>query len=76
MHEDAKFWKAAMLDKMVNYEEVFGSFGPPIPRTHEMKVTPTRFLLLKKIVSLQEETGLKITGLQVVSLFAPEVNKT
>ena len=53
-HEDAEFWKAAMLDEMVNHEEVFGTFGPPIPRTKGIKATPTRFLFSKKIVSLQE----------------------
>ena len=52
-HEDAGFWKAAMLDKMV-IEEVFGSFGHPIPRTQGMKATPTTILFSKKIVSLQE----------------------
>ena len=54
VHEDAEFWKAAMLDEMVNHEEIFGSFGPPIPQTPGMRATPTRFLFLKKIVSLQE----------------------
>ena len=43
-----------MLDEMVNHEEGFGSFGPPIQHTQGMKATPTRFLFSKKIVSLQE----------------------
>ena len=29
--EDKEFWKAAMLDELVNHEEVFGAFGPAIP---------------------------------------------
>ena len=43
-HEDAEFWSEAILDEVSNLEDVFSAFGPPVPRTAEMSVTPTRFL--------------------------------
>ena len=53
-HEDAEFWRAAMLEELSNHEEIFNSFGPPIAKLPGMKATPTRFLFSKKIVSLEE----------------------
>ena len=29
-HEDAEYWKAAILDEIINHEEIFKVFGPPI----------------------------------------------
>ena len=52
-HEDSKYWKAAILDEIINHEEVFQAFGPPVPREPHMSVTPTRFFFLQKLVSLQ-----------------------
>jgi len=52
--EDKEFWKAAMLDELVNHEEVFGAFGPAVPRPPGIKATPTRFLFSKKMVSVDE----------------------
>ena len=52
--DDVEYWKAAMLDQITNHKGIFHVFGPPIPREHNMKVTPTRFLFSKKIVSLEE----------------------
>ena len=52
--EDLEFWKAAILDELANHEEVFQSFGPPIPKEPGIKATPTRFLFSKKLVSLDE----------------------
>ena len=46
--------KAAILDAIVNHEQVFKAFGPPVPREAHMKVTPTRFLFSQKLVSLDE----------------------
>ena len=37
--EDSEYWKAAMLDELTNHEEVFQSFGPPIPRSPGIKAT-------------------------------------
>ena len=31
-HEDSEYWKAAILDEVVNHEQIFKAFGPPIPR--------------------------------------------
>ena len=28
--EDKEFWKAAMLDELVNHKEIFGAFGPAV----------------------------------------------
>ena len=53
-HEDAEYWKSAMLDELANHEEIFQSYGPPIQREPGMKATPTRFLFSKKVVSLEE----------------------
>ena len=53
-HEDSEYWKAAILDEIVNHEEVFQAFGPPVLREPHMSVTPTRFLFSQKLVSLQE----------------------
>ena len=39
---------------MANLEDVFMVFGPPVPRTSDMSVTPTHFLFSKKIVSLEQ----------------------
>ena len=52
--EDKEFWKAAMLDELVNHKEVFGAFGPAIPCPPGIKATPTRFLFSKKMVSADE----------------------
>ena len=52
--EDLEFWKAVVLDELTNHEEVFQSFGLPIPRETGVKATPTRFLFSKKLVSLEE----------------------
>ena len=52
--EDSEYWKAAILDELANHEEVFQSFGPPIPKEPGIKATPTRFLFSKKLVSLDE----------------------
>ena len=48
VHDNAEFWKAAMLDKIVNDKEIFKVFGPPMPRTENMKVTPTSFYFRKR----------------------------
>ena len=53
-HQDSEYWKAAILDEIVNHEQVFKAFGPPVPREAHMKVTPTRFLFSQKMVSLDE----------------------
>ena len=50
-HDDSEYWKAAILDDINNHEEIFQVFGPPIPKQHGMKVTPTRFLFSQKLVS-------------------------
>ena len=52
--EDAEYWAQAILDEVANLEDVFMAFGPPVPRTSNMSVTPTRFLFSKKIVSLEQ----------------------
>ena len=57
MNSDASeysVWKAAMLDEITSHEDIFHVFGPPIHREDNMKVTPTRFLFSKKMVSLEE----------------------
>ena len=43
--EDSEFWKAAILDELSNHEEVFQSYGPPIPKEPGIKATPTRFFV-------------------------------
>ena len=53
-HQYSEYWKAAILDEIVNHEQVFKAFGPPVPREVHMKVTPTRFLFSQKMVSLDE----------------------
>ena len=50
-HEDSGYWKAAILDEIVNHEQIFKAFGPLITREQHMKVTPTRFLFSQKLVS-------------------------
>ena len=52
--EDAEYWAQAILDEVANLEDVFMAFGPPVPRTSNMSVTPTRFLFSKKLVSLKQ----------------------
>ena len=51
--DKVEFWSEAVLDEVSNLEDVFSAFGPPVPRTSEMSVTPStsRFLFSKKIVS-------------------------
>jgi len=52
--EDSEFWKAAILDELANHEEVFQSFGPPIPKEPGIKATPTRFLFSKSWLALMK----------------------
>ena len=52
--EDSEYWKAAILDEIINHEEIFQAFGPPVPRESHMNVTPTRFMFSQKLVSLGE----------------------
>ena len=54
-YHDTEYWKSAIMDEIMNHEEVLHVFGPPIPRTNSMKVTPTCFLFSKKIISLEEQ---------------------
>ena len=57
-NEDFEYWRAAILDEIldeiVNYEEIFQAFGPPVHREQHMNVTPTRFLFSQKLVSVEE----------------------
>ena len=52
--DEAEFWSEAVLDEVSNLEDVFSAFGPPVPHSSEMSVTPTRFFFPKKIVSLAQ----------------------
>ena len=55
-NEDFEYWRAAfsILDEIVNHEEIFQAFGPPVRREQHMNVAPTRFLFSQKLVSLDE----------------------
>ena len=68
-NQDSEYWRAAILDEIVNHEEIFQAFGPSVPQEQHMNVTPTGQVLIFSEVSKssRKKTGHKIQCLQVCS---------
>ena len=44
-HEDAEYWSEEILNEVVNLEDVFMAFGPPVKRTPGMSESKMRSLV-------------------------------